>query len=178
MKKISYLIQFFLIIIFFFIFKIIGLKFSRLISKNIFSKIGPTFRSKKVISRNLDIAFPKNDEKKKKLIEKKMWEYYGKIFAEYMFLSNFRYHKLKDNVFLKGKEKLEKIKLEKKPVIFISGHFDNFELLAMQIELSGIELAAIYRPLNNIFINPIMENLRNKYICKKQIKKVLQVPKN
>ena len=171
MKKISYLIQFFLIIIFFFIFKIIGLKFSRLISKNIFSKIGPTFRSKKVISRNLDIAFPKNDEKKKKLIEKKMWEYYGKIFAEYMFLSNFRYHKLKDNVFLKGQEKLEKIKLEKKPVIFISGHFDNFELLAMQIELSGIELAAIYRPLNNIFLNPIMENLRNKYICKKQIKK-------
>ena len=171
MKKISYLIQFFLIIIFFFIFKIIGLKFSRLISKNIFSKIGPTFRSKKVISRNLDIAFPRNDEKKKKLIEKKMWEYYGKIFAEYMFLSNFRYHKLKDNVFLKGQEKLEKIKLEKKPVIFISGHFDNFELLAMQIELSGIELAAIYRPLNNIFLNPIMENLRNKYICKKQIKK-------
>ena len=41
----------------------------------------------------------------------------------------------------------------------------------MQIEKSGINLAAIYRPLNNIFLNKIMERLRIKYICKKQIKK-------
>ena len=41
----------------------------------------------------------------------------------------------------------------------------------MEIEKSGIDLAAVYRPLNNKFINPIMENIRKKYICKKQIKK-------
>ena len=56
-------------------------------------------------------------------------------------------------------------------MIFISGHFDNFELMAMHIEMSGINLAAIYRPLNNIFLNPIMEKIRKKHICKKQIKK-------
>ena len=66
---------------------------------------------------------------------------------------------------------MEEIKKNKQPVIFISGHFDNFELMAMHIEKSGIDLAAIYRPLNNNFLNPIMENLRMKYICKKQIKK-------
>ena len=43
--------------------------------------------------------------------------------------------------------------------------------MAMHIEKSGIDLAAIYRPLNNQFLNPIMENIRKKYICKKQIKK-------
>ena len=43
--------------------------------------------------------------------------------------------------------------------------------MAMFIEASGIELAAIYRPLNNIFLNKIMENIRLKHICKKQIKK-------
>ena len=43
--------------------------------------------------------------------------------------------------------------------------------MAMHIEKSGINLAAIYRPLNNIFLNPIMERIRKKYICKKQIKK-------
>ena len=41
----------------------------------------------------------------------------------------------------------------------------------MFIESSGINLAAIYRPLNNIFLNKIMENIRIKYICKNQIKK-------
>ena len=43
--------------------------------------------------------------------------------------------------------------------------------MAMQIEKSGINLAAIYRPLNNIFLNKIMERIRKKYICKNQIKK-------
>ena len=55
-------------------------------------------------------------------------------------------------------------------VIFVSGHFDNFELMAMTLK-KNIKLAAIYRPLNNYFINNIMVYLRKKYICKTQIKK-------
>ena len=72
---------------------------------------------------------------------------------------------------VENQELLEKIKTQNKPVIFISGHFNNFELMAMHIEKSGINLAAIYRPLNNRFLNPIMEKIRKNYICKKQIKK-------
>ena len=34
--------------------------------------------------------------------------------------------------------------------------------MAMYLEKSGIDLAAIYRPLNNIFLNPIMEKIRKK----------------
>ena len=41
----------------------------------------------------------------------------------------------------------------------------------MHIEKSGLDLAAIYRPLNNKFLNPLMEKIRKKYICKNQIKK-------
>ena len=66
---------------------------------------------------------------------------------------------------------MENIKKNSEPVIFISGHFNNFELMAMHIEKSGIDLAAIYRPLNNIFLNPFMEKIRKEYICKTQIKK-------
>ena len=43
--------------------------------------------------------------------------------------------------------------------------------MAMHLEKSGIDVAAVYRPLNNSFLNPIMEKIRRKYICKKQIKK-------
>ena len=43
--------------------------------------------------------------------------------------------------------------------------------MAMQIEKVGIELAAIYRPLNNVFLNKTMENIRTENICKNQIKK-------
>ena len=100
-----------------------------------------------------------------------MWKSYGKILAEYAFIKYFRKIESKKFLEIKGQEILEKIKFSKKPVIFVSGHFDNFELMAMHIEKSGVDLAAIYRPLNNNFLNPVMENIRKKYICHKQIKK-------
>ena len=100
-----------------------------------------------------------------------MWCNYGKILAEYVFIKNFRDTKLKQNVIVKGQEILEKIQINKKPVIFISGHFNNFELMAMHIDKSGIDLAAIYRPLNNKYLNKIMEKIRRSYICSKQVKK-------
>ena len=66
---------------------------------------------------------------------------------------------------------MDQIKKVNKKAVFISGHFNNFELMAMQIEKAGIDLAAIYRPLNNIFLNKVMVRIRKNYICKKQIKK-------
>ena len=111
-------------------------------------------------------------ENEKKIIIKKMWSNYGKILAEYMFISNYRKKKkFSKNILIENQNELEKIKNESKPVIFISGHFNNFELMAMHIEKTGINLAALYRPLNNKFLNPIMENIRKKYICKNQIEK-------
>ena len=62
-----------------------------------------------------------------------------------------------------NQDELIKIKKNSKPVVFISGHFNNFELMALHLERSGIDLAAIYRPLNNKFLNPIMEKIRKRY---------------
>ena len=72
---------------------------------------------------------------------------------------------------IKGEQNISNVLSGKKPVIFISGHFANFELMSMEITKKNIPLATIYRPLNNIFLNPFMEYLRKKYICKNQIKK-------
>ena len=75
------------------------------------------------------------------------------------------------NIKIKGIEKLKKIENEG-PVIFISGHFSNFELMAMQIEKAGVDCAAIYRPLNNPYLNSVMERIRIRDICKKQANKI------
>ena len=170
-KSFKYLFEFIAIIIFFIIFKILGLKISKFISGKIFSFLGPFFRSRRVIIKNLKIAFPKITENQAKDYTNKMWNYYGKILVEYLFLKNFRYGNLSENVEIVGQNIFDEIKSKNERVIFISGHFDNFELMAMTIEKSGIKLSAIYRPLNNFFMNKIMESLRIKYICKNQIKK-------
>ena len=100
-----------------------------------------------------------------------MWNNYGRVFAEYMFIKDFRASKSNTKIEIEGQEILDEIKRQNKPVVFISGHLSNFELMAMHIEKAGVKLSAIYRPLNNIFLNKIMERIRNKYICKNQIKK-------
>ena len=108
-----------------------------------------------------------------------MWINYGKIFAEYMFIKKFRISKkFSSQMIIENQDELEKIKSSNKPVIFISGHFNNFELMAMHLEKSGIDLAAIYRPLNNLFLNPIMEKIRKKYFVKNKLKKGSLAQKN
>ena len=173
MKYIKYFFQFLLTIISFLIFKILGPASSSKLSGKIFEIIGPYFRSKKLIYSNIAKAYPGADEKELEKITKLMWNNYGRVFSEYMFIKDFRFGNLANKIEIIGKEYLEEIKNSNKKVIFISGHFSNFELMAMCIEKSGVQLAAIYRPLNNIFLNKIMERIRNKYICKNQIKKGL-----
>ena len=171
MKLIKYFFQFLFIIFFFSLFKIFGFKISSKIGGKLFEIIGPIFRSKKLIHTNIKKAFPKNNSVEIKKLTKLMWNNYGRVFAEYMFIKDFRFEKIDSKIEIIGQEVLDEIKKSNKPVVFISGHFSNFELMAMQIEKAGIELSAIYRPLNNIFLNRIMEKIRKKYICKNQIKK-------
>ena len=173
MKNFKYLLQFTIVIIFFIFFKIIGAKRSSDLSGKIFEIIGPFFRSKNIIHSNIKRAYPYIEKKNIKTLTKRMWNNYGRVFAEYMYIKDFRIGKLKLNIELIGDEVLEEIKQQNKQVVFVSGHFSNFELMALSLEKKGIKLSAIYRPLNNIFLNKIIENIRKKYICKNQIKKGL-----
>ena len=171
MNSIKYFFQFFIVFFLFIIFRILGLKLASNFSSWLLKIFGPFFRSKKTIEQNILKAFPEINQKDLKKIIINMWGNYGRILSEYVFIKNFRQSKFRDNLEIVGQNTLEEIKKEGKPVIFISGHFNNFELMAMHIEKSGVNLAVIYRPLNNKFLNFIMEKIRKKYICKHQIKK-------
>ncbi len=168
-KMIKYFLQSIFVYFFFTIGRVIGLNLSRKLFSILFSFIAPIFKSKKIIKKNLKI-FNKNISKlEEDTIISNVWKNYGKTFIEYIFLDIFR--KESSHIKIYGKENLERIKRIKKPVVFISGHFSNFELMSMEITKNEIKLATIYRPLNNYFLNPFMEYLRKKYICKHQIKK-------
>ena len=170
MKKLIYFIEFIFVYIFFIFFKLLGYRISSNLGNLIGRIFGPMFRSKKLIVENLKKS---NISLKQNYIEvaTNVLGNYGRIFSEYPFLKNFRKGELDNFIEINGKNYLQNILKEKKRVVFVSGHFNNFELMAMQLEKSGIKLSAIYRPLNNIFLNKVMEQIRTKYICKNQIKK-------
>ena len=139
-KILKYFIEFIVVDSLFLIFKILGYRLSSNFGSFIGKIFGPLLRSREIISKNLKIVFPRIDNDNINKISKNMWSNYGRIFSDYMYLKDFRSSKLNKYLTLNGKNILEKIKNDKNPVIFISGHFNNFELMAMQIEKSGIDL--------------------------------------
>ncbi len=171
MKLIKYFFEFLFFISLFILFRFLGLKISSSISSFLFFSFGPLFRKKKIIAENIKLAFPDIENKKLEKLIESMWNNYGKIFAEYVFLKKFRKRFDQTYVEIEGLKILKKIKEQDRPVIFVSGHFNNFELMAMEIEKNGVKLAAIYRPLNNFFLNKIMVYLRKNYICRNQVVK-------
>ena len=171
MKIFKYFFQFILVILSFILFKILGPNLSSRISGNIFEIIGPFFRSKTIIQSNIKKALPEISSIEIEKITRLMWNNYGRVFSEYMFLKDFRSGKLTKEIQIEGQDIIDKIKKSNRQVVFVSGHLSNFELMALYLEKNNIPLAAIYRPLNNIFLNKIMEKIRENFICKKQIKK-------
>ena len=172
MRIIRYFLEYIAIIILFSIFKLLGYKIASELGYLLGKTFGPLFRSKKIIINNLNKFDSSLTSEKIKKISQEMWGNYGRILSEYPYISNFRKGDLDKYIKIENIERLEEVK-KGQPVVFVSAHFSNFELMAMAIEKAGINLSAIYRPLNNKMVNSIMEPLRRKYICKKQIKKGL-----
>ena len=172
MKTIKYFFEFISIISLFTIFKIIGLKNASNLGAILGKFIGPLFRSKDITKKNIKIGLGEINEQKESEIINDMWSNIGRTFAEYIFLKDFKFNRTNfDHMKINGTNYLDEIKRNNESVIFYSGHFANFELMAMELDKFGIKCAAIYRPLNNFFLNPIMEYLRMKYICPNQIPK-------
>tara|TARA_Y100000022_G_scaffold192817_1_gene195393 strand:- start:4754 stop:5614 length:861 start_codon:yes stop_codon:yes gene_type:complete len=171
MKILKYFFEFIIIITFFLIFKVLGYKNASNFGEIIGKKFGPFFRSKSKIINNLRNSNIGNSDQERDIIIKNMWGNYGRILSEYIFLKQFRKKIFNRYLEFEGYKILDQIKKNNERVVFISGHFNNFELMAMEIEKAGINLCAIYRPLNNPFLNIIMEKIRKKHICKNQIKK-------
>ena len=170
MKVIKYFFEFIIIIFLFIIFKLLGRKLSSDLGCLISSYVGFNFRSKKRISTNFKKAFPGLDNEEENKYTREMWCNFGRTFAEYVYLKEFRENK-KNHIVINGSEILDLIKSSNVPTVFVSGHFANFELMAMELDRKNLNIAAIYRPLNNFFLNPLMEYWRKKYICNFQIPK-------
>jgi KDO2-lipid IV(A) lauroyltransferase len=172
MKIIRYFLEFILVIFFFLVFKIIGPKLSSDLGEIIGKYFGPLFRKRTIVKKNILIAFPNFNEKSINEMIDRMWKNIGRIFGEYIHINKFSIiDNSKKKIVFTNRNDAEILKKNNKPIVFFSGHFANFELMAKCLQELGFDIGAIYRPLNNIFLNPIMEFIRKKYICPIQIEK-------
>ena len=105
LKQINYFFQAFLIYVFFFLGRILGINISRKIFAFLFCYLGPLFKSKQIIHNNIRNFSPNISSEKEEKIIKGMWKNYGMTFIEYVFLKDLR--KNSSNIIVEGEENLD-----------------------------------------------------------------------
>ena len=147
--------------IFYFISKILGMRFSSFLGGMIMYVYGFFSKKNLIGMRNLQIVFPKKTIKEKKAILKKMWFHFGRVIGEYPHLDKINF---KDNSIIK----IDKIENLLKPIksgncIFFSAHIGNWELSSHPLIQNGYKINFIYRPPNNKYVENLLKKIREKY---------------
>lgn len=159
-KKIRYIIEAGFLYFFYYLFKAMPLQTASNLGawfgRNVGYKMGATRKA----LRNISIAFPEKSDDEKDRIAFDMWQNLGRIFAEYPHLKTLEKNKC---ITIKGLENLEAVEALNKPIIFMTAHFGNWEILPFVIN-QRIEtpLALVYRAPNNPWADNLIQKARGK----------------
>ena len=167
MKRALYLLEYLILNIIFFIFKLIPINYVSVIGCKFFQIIGPFSKSHNTAFLNLKKVFPSWSEKKISKNLSKSWNNLGKTLSELIILNKLLNNENK-RIKILGIENLKKIKNNNKPVIFFSIHQANWELLVPTLDNLGIKVGAIYRHINNPYINALIIKIRSKTLNNKE----------
>ena len=159
MKSIIYLFEYFIFSIFFSILQLIPINLVSILGGRIFRTLGPFSKSHKVAISNYKKAFPNLNEIDIKFNVFNSWVNLGRTLFEISILNKILNEKNK-RIEIRGIEHLKKIQDNNENVIFIGIHQANWELLAPIISRQGINLGAIYRHINNPYIDKYVFNKR------------------
>ena len=135
-------------------------------------KIGPLTSKQKIARRGLEIAFPEASESEIQALLKAQWNNTGRTFAEFPILHRLNVREGNERVQVIGGEYLKDIIESNQAVIIVTGHFANWEIMAMVLTQWGLNVQITYRPLNNPHIDRRVRRQREAYGTK------LMVPKS
>jgi len=150
----SYASQALLIIFFLCILRIFPYRLRILIGSIIFRFfLSPLTGNKKRIENNLNFVLPDLPESDKKNLIKNCLNNIGMTMFELLSPNDFKLTGQKANILGPGSSLLEKAKANSQPVILVSGHFGNYDVVRANLISKGYQLGALYRPMNNPYFN-------------------------
>lgn len=133
-------------------------------------RFGPMAPAHRTAVANLAAALPEQTADERATILDRMWNNLGRTFAEY---AHFRAFAGFPNarVQMSGREHVEAALAQGKGAILVSGHFANWEVMALAAYQAGFDGCEIYRPANNPIVNWWIVRQRRRWAYP------LQVPK-
>ena len=163
--KFEHKIEYFFFISFVQLFRLIGLKATRIFAKAlglIVFYIIPV--RKKVVIENLSIAFPEKSISEIKKLARKTYQNILITFSEMMYLPFLSESKIKKSISF---ENLEIVKInigENKPAIFLTGHFGGWEFCLSSLSLFiGRKFLLLAQPQSNSRISDFVMNARKTF---------------
>jgi KDO2-lipid IV(A) lauroyltransferase len=111
------------------------------------NRLGPLTSAHRVAETNLRIAFPEADDAEIARLLAGQWDEFGRLALEFLILD--RIAAEPDRVEIEGEERLRALSGPAGPAVLISGHFSNWEVMAMAFSRAGVKCQVTYRALNN-----------------------------
>ena len=124
--------------------------------------LGPLLPVSRVARANLRLAMPELDARQRARIVRGVWENLGRTVAEFPHLASLR----KDTPegpgwVVEGAEVLEAQARAGGPVLFVSGHIGNWEMLPPAVAHFGLRFSSFYRAAANPLVDALIRDLRN-----------------
>ena len=123
--------------------------------------LGPLTRQHRAASRNLRLAFPDLDDAGRASLLVAQWDNVGRAFSEFPIVD--RLSPASGRVEVVGGERLAAIAASGRPVVFVSGHFSNWEVMPATIVASGVTCDMTYRAANNPYVDARIKRSRYRY---------------
>jgi len=123
-------------------------------------RLGPLTKNHRVAETNLRIVFPNAPDAEIARLLDAQWDEFGRWLAEFLILD--RIVAEPERVEVEGLERLTALR-GGHPAVLISGHFSNFEIMALAIMRAGVECQVTYRATNNPYFNERIVTGRQAY---------------
>lgn len=141
--------------------RLIGLETASNFGGWVLRTLGPRVSTHRVVLRNLRIAFPEMEEAERQRLAVEQWEQTGRTFAETAVMD--RLTPASGRIDIVGAERLEAIRASGRPVVFVSGHMANIEIMGAVLVASGIPVQVTYRAANNPYVDKQIRDARARY---------------
>ena len=122
--------------------------------------IGPRLGVSSRARRNLRAALPLLSDAEIERVVGGMWDNLGRVAAEYPHLTQIRIFQSGGRVETAGIEHLDRAVAAGRPAILFGGHLGNWEIAALAAGQYGIDVAQIYRALNNPLVDRMIARYR------------------
>ena len=142
------------------LFRLMPLDIASLVGGWLARVFGVFTKAHKIAEANIAMAMPELPEKERDKIIRDMWDNFGRVIGEYPHLTR---KIMQRRIIIEGREHLEAAKKSGKGIIFVSGHFANWETIPLAAHICGMPLVVVYRAANNPISDWLISKIRASY---------------